>query len=314
MQRTGSLEKIVVVTRKTALEELVERFNTREQARFYLEHMGASFADYEEAHQTYSAAVAQLRAALPNGVRSQIIERGFLPNFIFSEKDLVVTVGQDGLVVNAAKYLSGQPLLAFNPDPARVDGVLVPFQMPEAEEALAQAAAGRLAARRISMAKAQLNDGQALYAVNDLFIGARTHISARYRLSFGSASEVQSSSGIIVSTGTGSTGWLRAIVKGATGVMTQVGASQGTPPDPQFDWESEELVFSVREPFVSRTSTADIVFGRIRPGENLELLSQMPQNGLIFSDGIESDYLEFNAGTAAAIGLAEKKVVLLIPD
>ena len=40
---TSAFHKIVVVTRKTALEELVERFNTREQAHFYLEHMGASF-------------------------------------------------------------------------------------------------------------------------------------------------------------------------------------------------------------------------------------------------------------------------------
>lgn len=313
MPRTASVEQIVVVTRKTALEELVERFNTREQARFYLEHMGASFEDYEEAHETYLASLATLRSAIPEGLRLQFIERAFLPTFSFNEKDLVVAVGQDGLVVNAAKYLTGQPLLAFNPDPARVDGILIPFQMRDAEAALAQAAAGRLASRRISMAKAQLNDGQTLYAVNDLFIGARTHVSARYRVRLGPTLERQSSSGIIVSTGTGSTGWLRSVVKGAAGVMVQVGAGKEEAPDPQFDWESEELVFSVREPFVSRTSEAGLVFGRIRPGESLELVSEMPRNGIIFSDGIESDFLEFNSSAVATIGLAEKKVVLLIP-
>lgn len=313
MPRTADVEQVVVVTRKTALEELVERFNTREQARFYLEHMGASFEDYEEAHETYLASIATLRSAIPDGLRSQFIERAFLPTFSFNEKDLVVAVGQDGLVVNAAKYLSGQPLLAFNPDPARIDGILIPFQMREAHAALAQAVSGRLASRRISMAKAQLNDGQALYAVNDLFIGARTHVSARYRVRLGGTQERQSSSGIIVSTGTGSTGWLRSVVKGAAGVMVQVGGGKETAPDPQYDWESEELVFSVREPFVSRTSEAGLVFGRIRPGENLELVSEMPQNGIIFSDGIESDYLEFNSSAVATIGLAEKKVVLLTP-
>lgn len=313
MPRTANVEQVVVVTRKTALEELVERFNTREQARFYLEHMGASFEDYEEAHETYLASVATLRSSIPDGLRSQFIERAFLPTFSFNEKDLVVAVGQDGLVVNAAKYLSGQPLLAFNPDPARIDGILIPFQMREAEAALTQAVSGRLASRRISMAKAQLNDGQALYAVNDLFIGARTHVSARYRVRLGGTQERQSSSGIIVSTGTGSTGWLRSVVKGAAGVMVQVGGGKETAPDPQYDWESEELVFSVREPFVSRTSEAGLVFGRIRPGENLELISEMPQNGIIFSDGIESDFLEFNSSAVATIGLAEKKVVLLTP-
>lgn len=313
MPRTASVEQIVVITRKTALEELVDRFNTREQARFYLEHMGASFEDYEDAHETYLASVATLRSAIPEGLRSQFIERAFLPTFSFNEKDLVVAVGQDGLVVNAAKYLSGQPLLAFNPDPARIDGILIPFQMWEAESAMAQATAGRLASRRISMAKAQLNDGQALYAVNDLFIGARTHVSARYRVRLGPATERQSSSGIIVSTGTGSTGWLRSVVKGAAGVMVQVGVGKEEVPDPQFDWESEELVFSVREPFVSRTSEAGLLFGRLQPGETLELVSEMPQNGIIFSDGIESDFLEFNSSAVATIGLAEKKVILLTP-
>src|SRR5437588_627039 len=121
-------EKIVVITRQTALEELVERFNTRAQARFYLEHMGASFDEYQAVHGVF-----------------------------------------------------------------------------------------RL--RNVSMARAQLNDGQTLYAVNDLFIGQRTHVSARYRLSFQDRGEDHSSSGIIVSTGAGSTGWLRSVLTGAAGIV-----------------------------------------------------------------------------------------------
>src|SRR6516165_11792518 len=110
--------KIVVITQKTALEELLERFNNRDQARFYLEHAGAAFEPYQSAHDTYVAALSQLRAALPSGVRSQFVEPSFLPNFVFGEHDLVLALGRDGLVVNTAKYLSGQLLLGFNPDPA----------------------------------------------------------------------------------------------------------------------------------------------------------------------------------------------------
>src|SRR5215472_7421301 len=118
-------EKIVVITRKTRLEELVERFNTREQAKFYIEHMGLNFADYDGEHATYGAAVGRLRRELDGLAKLQVIERGFLPNFIFTPQDLVVTIGQDGLVVNAAKYLHGQPVVAVNPDPARYDGILL---------------------------------------------------------------------------------------------------------------------------------------------------------------------------------------------
>src|ERR1700722_11111359 len=114
-------EKIVVVTRKTRLQELIERFNTREQAKFYIEHMGLDFADYDAEHATYMAAQARLRHALDGLAKLQFVERGFLPNFIFTEHDLVVTLGQDGLVVNTAKYLHGQPIVAVNPDPGRYD-------------------------------------------------------------------------------------------------------------------------------------------------------------------------------------------------
>src|SRR3979409_1302800 len=112
-------EKIVVVTQKTALEELVERYNTRDQARFYLEQMVISFAEYQAAHDTYHASLALLKSYLPPKMRTQLIERSFLPNFLFDPGDLVVTLGRDGLVINTAKYLDGQPLVAFNPDPAR---------------------------------------------------------------------------------------------------------------------------------------------------------------------------------------------------
>src|ERR1700746_4011675 len=121
-------QKIVLVTRKTRLEELVERFNTREQAKFYIEHMGLDFSDYDREHATYAGAVRQLRRDLEGLLpKLQVIDRGFLPTFLFTPEDLVVTIGQDGLVVNTAKYLSGQPVVAVNPDPSRYDGILLPY-------------------------------------------------------------------------------------------------------------------------------------------------------------------------------------------
>jgi hypothetical protein len=260
-------------------------------------------------------ALATLKGSLPQGVRSQFIERSFLPTFTFGERDLVVTLGPDGLVVNTAKYLTVQPLLALNPDPQRIDGILVPFRVEQAAAVLPQAVRGECALKHISMAKAELNDGQTLYAVNDLFLGQRTHVSARYHLRFRRRAEDQSSSGLIVSTGAGSTGWLRSIITGAAGVMEAFSQSEdlrSAREKYRFDWEADCLYFSVREPFVSRVSSAQIVFGRIEAREHLEVLSHMPQNGVIFSDGIEADYLQFNSGAIARIGLAEKKVHLLV--
>jgi hypothetical protein len=72
------------------------------------------------------------------------------------------------------------------------------------------------------------------------------------------------------------------------------------------------LYFSVREPFTSKMSQATLVFGKIGASQKLVLHSHMPENGVIFSDGIEADYLNFNSGAIAAIGLASRKAHLVI--
>jgi NAD kinase len=307
-------DKVVVITKRTAAEELAERFNTPAQARFYIEQSGAPFEPYEAAHRAYVQALDRLRQALPDQQRSQFVDRNMLPNFTFGPGDLVVTLGPDGLVVNVAKYLSGQTLLAVNPDPPRIDGILVPFPIEAAENAVARVLAGQFSVSAVSMARASLNDGQAIEAVNDLFIGQRTHVSARYRLAIAGKAEDQSSSGIIVTTGAGSTGWYRSILTGASRIAeaftheTDIAAIRDSY---RFGWDAKHLQFSVREPFVSHTSGAGIVFGRIPAGSFLQITSNMPQNGVIFSDGVEEDFLEFNSGSIARIGLSERTLQLV---
>ena len=54
-----------------------------------------------------------------------------------------------------------------------------------------------------------------------------------------------------------------------------------------------------------------VTHGKITKDNPLKVSSNMPSNGVIFSDGIESDYLEFNAGRTATIKPSEKKVYLV---
>lgn len=305
-------EKIVLVTRKTRLEGLIERFNTRSQARFYIEHAGGNFDFYEQEHEVYYAALETLRGRLQGLLKLHVIERSFLPNYLFTPADVVVTIGIDGLVVNTAKYLEGQPLVAVNPDPAHIDGILLPFQVDNAAEAVRVVLKGQARMRQVTMAQARLNDGQMLLAFNDLFIGVRSHISARYRIQFEAQQENQSSSGIIVSTGAGSTGWLSSLFNMAQGMVTGFGEQVVKLSRPALDWETERLVFVVREPFISKTSQAQIVCGTITRENILQLESQMPEAGVIFSDGVEADYLSFNAGSLATIALAEQKTRLVV--
>ena len=119
--------KIVLVTRRTRLEDLIARYLTPAQARFYVEHLGADFSDYEREHEVYHAQRHTTLQVLEQWGRYQMIERGFLPNFIFAPDDIVVALGQDGVVANTMKYLDGHPLIGVNPDPARHDGIPVSY-------------------------------------------------------------------------------------------------------------------------------------------------------------------------------------------
>ncbi len=304
--------KIILITRTTRLEDLIARFNTADQAKFYIEHLGADFSDYEAEHRTYKTALAETEAQLRRLGRVQVLDRAFLTNFVFGPDDTLVVLGQDGLVANTLKYLAGQAVIGVNPDPRRWDGVLLPFRVPDVQAIVIEVFSKKRSSREITLAKAELNNSQFLYGVNDLFIGPRSHISARYTISVGPRAEQQSSSGIIVSTGLGSTGWLKSIIAGARGIGNAVGKPFNADMISHFRWESNYLYYTVREPFPSKTSDATLVFGKVTVKEPLRLVSQMPENGVIFSDGIEADYLEFNSGTQAVVSVAEKKGHLIV--
>ncbi|MBI5108323.1 MAG: sugar kinase [Rhodocyclales bacterium] len=304
--------KLVLVTRRTRLEELVARYHSVAQARFYIEHLGADFSDYLAEHDTYTAARTAVLAVLEAHGRYQTLDRAFLPNFVFAADDIVIALGQDGLVANIVKYLDGQPVIGLNPDPHRWDGVLLPFEPRDLRPILAEVLLEHRAHQTVSMAEATLSDGQRLLAVNDLFIGPKSHTSARYEIASGERSEVQSSSGIIVATGLGSTAWIKSIVTGSLAIATQFAAAGAAPRYASAPWDAPYLQYAVREPFPSRSSQASMVFGRIAAGSVLTLRSLMPENGVIFSDGIEADYVAFNSGVEAKIALAAKQGRIIV--
>lgn len=277
--------KVVLVTRRTRLEELVVRHHSLAQAKFYIEHLGADFADYQREHEAYEAARHVTLDALVGHGRYQAIDRAFLPNFLFGPEDIVVTLGQDGLVANSFKYLDGHPVIGLNPEPARFDGVLLPF------------APGDLPLR----------------AVNDFFIGPRSHSSARYEIALGGRHEIQSSSGVIVSTGFGSTAWFRSVVTGSLGIAAALAGGRAAPVayEPQ-PWDADRLQFAVREPFPSKTTQASLVYGQITARTPLQLRSLMAENGVIFSDGMEADHLTFTTGMEATIRLSQRQGRLVV--
>lgn len=316
--------KLVLVTRRTRLQELVQRHNSLAQARFYVGHLGADFDDYEREDVTYRRSLEAVHRVLQDWGRYQVLERAFLPNYVFGDDDLVIALGQDGLVANTLKYLAGQPLIGINPDPARWDGRLLPFGVGDLAGVLRATAVGRSRLQAVTMAEARLPDGQVMRAVNDLFIGAQTHVSAQYDIAMGQAEEHQSSSGVIVSTGLGATGWMRSVLSGAQRIAR---LSANLPPTPDSGtadatgpngsaarehWGDTALQFAVREAFPSRTTQTGLVYGRITPDAPLRIRSRMAEDGVIFSDGMEADFLRFSAGMEARIAVSPQQGWLVV--
>jgi len=302
-------KRFILIHRRTRLDELIARHNTLEQARFYIEQLGGDFDDFVLESEIQKRVISNAKRQLKSLGRLQLLERSFLPNYLFGADDIVVVIGQDGLVANTMKYLDGHPVVAINPDPARYEGVLIPFDADEMGAIIEETATDKRPLQQITLAEAKLSDGQELLAVNDFFIGPARHTTAAYTLSHNDRQELQMSSGVIVSTGLGSSGWVRSIYAGAEGLLDR---EPSVDEMPTMAWDSRWLIYAVREPYRGGAVNTQMVHGRVNNGNPLILESAMPEEGIIFSDGMLNDAIQFNAGSTVTIGVAEKSGRLVI--
>ena len=301
MARTSASKtpRVVLVTRRSGYDMLVARHGTHGQARFFLESRGQSIEPVVKAHQCQLEAKAAVNAAIPVSWRRGAVDRTSLDRFLFEPDDIVVAVGQDGLVANAAKYLGGLLVIGINPDPTMYDGVLVKHPPQIIGDLLAIAASGTYEVERRTMVEARV-DGMRLTALNEVFVGHRTHQSARYHLQLGDEGERHSSSGLIVATGTGSTGWARSIHE-------QCGEPLLLPTPEEY-----ELAFFVREAFPSVSTGNMMTYGIIPADDAIVVRSEMNDGGVIFGDGIEDDRMNFDWGREVRIGRAPEELELLV--
>jgi NAD kinase len=291
--------RVIVVRRETELDRILAVHASAASARFVLERKGISLDAVRAAHAEFLEVLREVRAAIPADWRQATIFRSDVERFVFGPEDIVVAVGQDGLVANVSKYLDGQPVIGVDPAPGVNSGALVRFRADDVGRLLQAAARRELQVEQRTMAEARLDDGVTLVALNEVFVGHRSHQSARYTLAAGGRAERHSSSGLIVTTGTGATGWARSIMQ-ASHIALEL-----TPTAPR-------LGYLVREAWPSPATGTDIVSGLVE-SEPLVVTSEMDDGGTIFADGIESDHLLFGWGRRVSIGVASRRLALAVP-
>lgn len=289
--------RVVVVVRESDYRMLVRRHSTAAAAAFFLQTRGQTLEALRGIDDAQERATGQVLASIPLSWRRNRVMRDALDRFLFEPEDVVVVVGQDGLVANVAKYLDGQPVIGVNPQPGRYEGVLVPWRVAEICRVLERRQAPGLPRCARTMVRATLDDGQTVDALNEVFVGHRSHQSARYEIVHAGRSATHSSSGVIVATGTGATGWARALVRAREGWAS-------TLPEPG----DRGLAYFVREAFPSVASSVDLTEGSVGETMPLELVSRMNDGGVLFGDGIEQDCLGFDWGRRVSITVAPRSL------
>lgn len=289
--------RVVVVHRRTEYDELLARHGSPGQAAFFLSTRGRDLTEVLDRHQRQQAALHRVTDAVPLDWRRGAVERADLPRFLFSPEDLVLVVGQDGLVANVAKYLDGQVVLGVDAEPGRNPGVLVRLNTDDVADALHDTVAGRQRVEERTMVEAVADDGRRLLALNEVFVGHRSHQTARYRVEDPArGAERHASSGLVVGTGSGATGWCRSI--------WQERGSDLVLPEPA----ERRLVWFAREAWPSPVTGTALTEGTVtdRP-----LVVSVESDSLVaFGDGLEDDSLRLGWGQDLTVGLADRSLRL----
>lgn len=289
-----STPRAVLVHRRTDYEELLAAHGTRGQAEFFLRTRDQRIGPVLDRHRRIGESLARVSAQVPSTWRRAKVERAELAGFVFEPGDVVIVAGPDGLVANAGRYLDGQPVLGVNPDPHSIGGVLVTLAVADVADRLREVARGTAAVLERTMVQATLDDGQQLVALNEIFAGHRSHQSARYRLLVADRAEEQSSSGVLVGTGTGATGWLASLDHDRGGPVRLPG-----PGDPELAWY-------VREAWPSATTGTRLTAGSLATGEEIRLVARTDL--VCFADGMEIDALTVGHGRELTLRVARRRL------
>jgi NAD kinase len=291
--------RVVIVSRRSEYDELLARHGTAAAAGFFLRQRGRDLAEVRARAEALGVALTLVSAGIPADWRRGEVERADLPRFLFGPEDVVVVVGPDGLVANTAKYLSGQMVIGIDPEPGHNAGVLVPYTADLAPDLIRGAVAEQLTVEDRTMVAAHLDDGQVLYGLNEVYVGHISHQSARYVIAAtGRGPERQSSSGLIVSTGTGATGWCSSIAR-----------QRADAPDLPAAVEPA-LAWFVREAWPSPATQVTLTAGRLDRGDSLDLICE-GEGMVAFADGIEPDRLALSWGQRLSVAVADRQLHLV---
>ncbi len=204
------------------------------------------------------------------------------------EVDLVISIGGDGTFLSAAHFIENTPILGVNSDTNRSEGALTTIKYSQLNKKIRQILENKVKIRDYTREKIIIHQKnkkiETENALNETFFGnINPHHTTNYEINYKNKTEPQKSSGIVISTGTGSTAWYHSMG----------GFSFGR--------EKKQLRFRIRELYKRKIHKSKIKKGKINPNEKLTIVSKI-NHAIVAIDSIRTYSMSKNDKIEISIG------------
>lgn len=238
--------------------------------------------------------VEKVRKILQN-VETHVIRANELTERCFQDVDLAINVGGDGTFIRTASFMKDQLILGINSEPENSEGALTSINEDEITF-LEEILAGKfktIERDRIALIVDDKNIPESV--LNEVYVGAEHQFhTSRYKIKMNSHEEEQRSSGILITTGSGSSAWYK---------------SAGGKP---FEYNSKKLKYKVREPFISRIFRPKLIEGEIDLHDEILIVSKRHAEQIIALDS--NKIYPFGFDSTLKIKLSKHPLKVIVKD
>jgi len=220
--------------------------------------------------------------------------KNFLSKSDLKEIELVISIGGDGTFLSASHFVENMLMLGVNSNHEKSEGALTTIKLEELNKKLSEILNKNYKIKEYTREIICIlkNDRciRTEHALNEIFFGnINPHHPSAYLLNYKNKEESQKSSGVLVSTGTGSTAWYKSM--------------GGWP----FSRTKKQLRFRIREPFRGRIHKPEVIKGKINPEEKL-IITSKTHHGLIAIDSIRTYEVNLDDKIEISIGPSLKVI------
>ncbi|MBI2547046.1 MAG: NAD(+)/NADH kinase [Candidatus Aenigmarchaeota archaeon] len=207
-------------------------------------------------------------------IKRNLANRDKLRKPQFQNKDLIIAVGGDGTFLRAAQFVDSQILFGVNSDIKNKEGFFMKANKNDFERKLKKTMKNRIKIKKLPRLQAYINNKRIeTLALNEFFIGPRrSYHAAKYVIEANGNKERQKSSGILVTTPTGSYAWAKSC------------CSKTLP------LNSKNFQFVVREPYEGKVfKNYRLKYGILNKNQKIKIMSEM-LDGILIADSVSKEY------------------------